>query len=47
MDLELEIINRECNEILFTLEELQNSIDLIESLLNNKINCLINNRNNK
>ena len=47
MDLELEIINRECNEILFTLEELQNSIDLIESLLNNKINCLINNRNDK
>jgi hypothetical protein len=30
MDLELEIINRGCNEILFTLEELQNSIDLIE-----------------
>lgn len=47
MNLELEIINRGCNEILFSLEELQNSIDLIESLLTNKINFFINNRNNK
>ena len=38
MNLELEIINRECNEILFTLEELHNSIDLIESLLYKTIN---------
>lgn len=38
MNLELEIINRGCNEILFSLEELQNSIDLIESLLYKTIN---------
>ena len=38
MNLEIEIINRGCNEILFSLEELQNSIDLIESLLYKTIN---------